>query len=341
MRYIIAAGGTGGHIFPAESVRKELLSEGHEVKFIADERYKKYFEYIKPNTKFIDIRKPFDISFLIFCKNTFINLFALVQTFILFLLFKPDVVITFGGYPSMMSVLCAIIMRKKLIIHEQNAIAGRLNKFFAKFATEVWVSFPNTAGFENIAKSKIVYKGFLVRKEFQDCYRDRMKDNKIRLFIVGGSLGASFLTDLMLSLIPELPENIIARLEIVQQARNEEEIQKLSDLYEKYNIKYSVEKFFYNIAEHIKWADLAIARAGASTIAEFVIANLPAIYIPLPNSVGNHQYYNAKYLSDSNSSFIVDQKDNAEVVLKKNLLDFISDSYYYIENLKKLNENKQ
>ncbi|MFY9589698.1 undecaprenyldiphospho-muramoylpentapeptide beta-N-acetylglucosaminyltransferase [Rickettsia endosymbiont of Halotydeus destructor] len=268
---------------------------------------------------------------------------------------KPSVVVGFGGYPVVSSMFAAMWLRIPIIIHEQNSYLGKVNKFFAKFATKIALSYEQTKNLTNISENKIVITGGIVRESIRNINRYgvtksgeamtwqprglliksldsvvKPRNDKIfasndtfRIFIFGGSQGARIFSELLPAGIKLLMQkHPKLKLHIVQQAASDDQAE-IKKIYSKLNISYKLAEFFDDIAHQYQNTDLVISRAGASTIEELTYIGLPAILIPLPTAADNHQYYNAKLLEDAGAGWCMAQSDTSEEKLADKILMLI------------------
>ena len=314
---MVVAGGTGGHIYPSLSLINKM--NNYNFVIITDLRGKRYYE------NFFEKKS---INFKIFThkvsspsnKNIFFVIISLLQISIslikslLIILFqKPDVIIGFGGYPSIAPILAAKICFIPSIIHEQNAIIGRGNRILSKISNILALSFVNTKKVKKI--KNIIFTGNPVRKEFEEIGDDNdIKSNFYKPFtilICGGSLGASYFATELTSIICQLPEKIRREIKIVQQVRKED-LEFVKNKYKIHKIEAEISSFFQNISKKFETAHLIITRSGGSTVAEILASCKPAIFVPLPSSLDNHQYENAKFFETNDCGWIFDQINNSK-----------------------------
>ena len=300
-KIVIAAGGTGGHVFPALCVADELQQRGCEIIFITDQRGKKYI-------------KSEAIVYKILNKNRFYLYISILLNFIKiffrFLIKRPDCVIGFGGYPSVAPVLAAQVLRIKNFIHEQNAIAGQANKLLAKFATAVFTSFPKTSGLAN---------GLCVGNptRFEKIYPNipaQPTNARFTILIFGGSQGAGIFADAVTPAICALK----IPLKIYQQAR-ESDIPRIKNSYENAGIESVVAPFFDDIASLYLEANLVISRAGASSVFEAIGFAKPLILLPYEASRSGDQMANARYLLGHRAARVITSDPKSKIFDFENL----------------------
>ena len=353
---LIATGGTGGHIFPSLSIINQI--QNHLFIIITDERGKNYF-----NNSFINKEINFKIfthrvsspsnKFLINKLKSFIQFFiSTFQSILLILNYKPDAVIGFGGYPSVAPILAAKIFNIPSIIHEQNTVIGRANKLLCKISDVLALSFSKTKNLPNIKKS--IYTGNPVRKEFYEIGKHKyLLPNKNReyfyILIYGGSLGSSFLSEHLTSIICSLPQDMKKKIKIIQQVRKED-LKLVRKNYKLNKIDAEISIFFQDVSEKFKISHLIITRSGGSSVAEVLASNRPVIFIPLPTSLDNHQYENARFLERNKGGWLIDQNyktsNELERLMKyllqnpKNLVEASNQLKKLASRLEKLRNNK-
>jgi UDP-N-acetylglucosamine--N-acetylmuramyl-(pentapeptide) pyrophosphoryl-undecaprenol N-acetylglucosamine transferase len=233
-------------------------------------------------------------------KAPFLLCWAVVQSAMIIIQIKPSVVIGFGGFVAAPGGIAARLLGKKLIIHEQNSIAGSANRLLAKMAHRKLTAFPNSL-------DNSIHVGNPVRSSITKVSVDDQPAirGKLCLLIIGGSLGAKAINDVMPYALSDMGEE--CRPEIWHQTgKNKQE--PVSKAYQELNISARIDEFVDDMAEAYAWADLLVCRAGALTVSEVAVAGVPAIFIPLPSAIDNHQYYNAKWLVDNDAALLIEQK---------------------------------
>ncbi len=328
---VLAAGGTGGHIFPAYALAEHLIKEGYKVYLITDPR----------GADFKNCPKNLTVLTLPLCrsKQGIVGhvrlLFSIFLSFFFSLIYllriNPNVILGFGGFPSAPTMFAAIVLKPfknhTLILHEQNAVLGRVNKIFMPFVHTLATSFPKTWHVLKKFQKKIVVTGNLVRPTFEEIgkkpYKEPLKTGPIHLLIIGGSQGAKIFSTLIPNTLSTLPPALQKRLRVVQQSRPEM-IQQTKEAYKNLGIPATVESFFPNIHTLIAKAHLIICRSGASTLFEISEAKRPAIYVPFPYAMDNHQFFNAKVVEGLKGGWLIPENDEAKKsleILVKNLLE--------------------
>ena len=252
-----------------------------------------------------------------------------LQSLFIFIKYKPNIVVGFGGYTSIPSILAAKILKIKILIHEQNAVMGKTNRLLSYLTKNIALTFKNT----KYAKNYSIHTGIPVRPKKEANSKSKLK----RIFVVGGSQGAKIFSKLVPKLIENLSSRSKKKLIVVQQVRKED-IELTINSYKEMKIKSIIENFFDDIYDQLNKADLIISRCGSSTLAEIELYNKFSILFPLPSSTNNHQYYNAVEFKRNNQCIICDEREPnlkkismeiEKIVFKKKL--------HKIESSKKLN----
>ncbi len=323
---ILAAGGTGGHLFPAQSLAEELINKGYKPFLICDQRTN---EFLRGDLAKIDSLKVFAPRPGNGIISNFINLFKMIPIVLklrrVMKQNKARSVVGFGGYPSLPSMIAALSLGLPTYIHEQNAVIGKVNRLILPFVNKVFLSFPQTKGLDDKYKSKAIVVGNLVRKSivgYAIGEKPSHDGDYIDILVIGGSQGSKILTEFVPLSIKQLPEKLQEKLKIHQQARLNL-VAETKRLYKATKAKVEVKDFFNNIGNLMQQADLVICRAGASTVTEVAMLSKPAVFIPLKIATGNHQYYNAKFLEDAGGAIIINEEDLNIELLANTLLDLL------------------
>ncbi len=301
---LLVAGGTGGHFFPALSMAEDFQKLGKNIHFITDLRCKKYLPKILINASYIiDLYIVFD-SIVNRIRSIFLLAKAIVKTYFLIKKIKPSVVIGFGGYPTFPSMFVSILLRIPIIIYEQNSILGKVNSFFARYAKKILVAYDDTKNIKSSLKSKVIVIGDIVRNNIKNLsIQKNFYQDPFTLFVFGGSQGAKFFSTFIpqsIKLLKFKYPNLV--IHIIQQVRPDDYV-NVEKIYSSIGINFLLSDFFHDISSIYKETHLVISRAGASTIAEIKYLCLPTIFIPLPSSQQDHQYYNAQKLYKENVSW--------------------------------------
>jgi UDP-N-acetylglucosamine--N-acetylmuramyl-(pentapeptide) pyrophosphoryl-undecaprenol N-acetylglucosamine transferase len=233
---------------------------------------------------------------------------------------KPALVIGFGGYPSVPAVFAAQRLKIPTVIHEQNAIIGRANEFLAPRADRIALSWPGVRGLDESEAARAVVTGNPVRADIAALYLQpypNIGDGPLRIFIMGGSLGAKVFSEVVPKALSQLSADYRARLHIVQQCR-EEQLEDTRAAYKAAGIKAELATFFDNVAAQLGQAHLVIARSGASTVAEVSTAGRPAIFVPYPHHKDQQQKINSDAVADAGGAWTMTEEGfTAEALLAR------------------------
>ena len=324
----IATGGTGGHIFPALAFVEMLKKDGQAHFILADERFLNFKSQFPKdlNYKIIFSSALAEYGFLKILGAIKI-LYGSLQALFSMLLAKPDLLVSFGGYPSFPAMLAATLLRVPLLIHEPNSIVGRASKFFLRTAMAVSVSFKGTKGVEKINHKKLFYTGTPIRREILDARKKNYPSinlkSKIHILILGGSQGARIFSSVIPLAVFTLKEKLKKRLCIHQQCRAEN-FRELNLLYKENKIQAEVKIFFDNMGHEFSKAHLIISRSGALTVSELIAVGRPSILVPFPFAMDNHQFFNAKELKKSKAAEIILEEEFTPKKLTNNLQNILS-----------------
>ncbi len=323
---LVMAGGTGGHIFPGIAVAEQLQEMGWNIHWLGTE--KRMEAQLVPQhgfaISFINIAGLRNKDWKTWLKTPFKLMQSVLQSIEVIRKVKPDVVLGMGGYASAPGGLAAWLLRKPLVLHEQNAVAGLSNRFLARIATCVLSAFPGA--FKSAIKHRVI--GNPLRRDIitTEAKHSENPASSKKVLVVGGSLGAQILNET----VPKAMNQIKVQNISVWHQTGAGNQQKVSQSYQDYglaseNIK--VTEFIDNMAEAYQWADVVICRAGALTVSELAMVAKPAIFIPLPHAVDDHQTKNAMYLVARDAAKLIAQKDFSGTSLAQMLNSlFISDS---------------
>ncbi|MFL2802410.1 MAG: undecaprenyldiphospho-muramoylpentapeptide beta-N-acetylglucosaminyltransferase [Paracoccaceae bacterium] len=324
---LITAGGTGGHIYPAESLAWELSKVGCDVIIISDERGKKFIKAFPPNIrifiqniKSLNFKNPLKILFSI-C----LLLKGVLYSSYLLIIHKPSLVVGFGGYPTFPTILAAKLFGIKIVLHEGNAVLGRVNKLFSRKVNAIACGFwPTIAP----SGSNLYFTGNPLRNNILSKKTKSFKlpfNGKLNLVVIGGSQGANFFSKIVPDSVSKLSIPLKERIHIIHQARSSD-CQYLKKKYKKMAIKSDVKNFFYNIEDIFSDAHLIIARAGASTISEVLFFGKPLILIPIKNSIFDHQKLNASLLANKDAAFCIQENECTSDYLAMKISKILSDN---------------
>ena len=319
---LIAAGGTGGHIFPSLSIINQI--HNHLFIIITDERGKYYFNnfFINKEINFKifthKVSSPTNGLLINKLKSYLQILLSICRSILVIIKYKPAASIGFGGYPSVAPIVAAKILNVPSIIHEQNIIMGRANKLLSKITNISALSFFDTNKSQKIMK--YIYTGNPVRKEFYEIGKTKFlppsKKEIFYILIYGGSLGSKFFSKYLTSIICSLPKEIRKKIKVIQQVRKED-LKSVRNSYKVNKINSEISSFFEDISQKFKISHLVITRSGGSSVAEILASNRPVIFIPLPNSLDNHQFENANFVKINKGGWIYDQTSKKRNELEK------------------------
>lgn len=320
--FVLAAGGTGGHMMPAHAVGEELIARGHHVALVTDERGARIpgiFEggqrHILPAGRMAggplgwlrglrEIRRGRDMAL------------RLYETF------QPTAVVGFGGYPAMPALLAAMKADIPTLIHEQNAVLGRVNRYVARRVNGIVTAYPDVQRLSPNFAGKVHLLGNPVREEVlalrDEPFPPFTEDSVFRILVTGGSQGATILSNVVPEGLGLLPIALRRRLQVTQQCRVED-IERVRAIYADLEIPADLSTYIEDMPSKLGWSHLVIGRAGASTIAELTAAGRPAILIPLPTAMDDHQTYNAREMAAAGGARVITQAQFTPVELAKQI----------------------
>jgi UDP-N-acetylglucosamine--N-acetylmuramyl-(pentapeptide) pyrophosphoryl-undecaprenol N-acetylglucosamine transferase len=310
---MLAAGGTGGHLFPAYALAEELGRRGIAVDLVTDMRGDKYgLGFPARNVYTIPSATLAGRSPTAMAKTAWILALGIRAAYRLIGEVRPSAVVGFGGYPSFPPLVAARMRGIPSALHEQNAVLGRANRMLAKRVRLIATSFPKVGMLDGALAGKARYTGNPVRQTVLDWaqqpFQTPRENGRFELLVFGGSQGARFLSDVVPAALALLPGVARQRLHVIQQAR-EEDIDRTRDAYARMGVEAKVAPFFRNLPELMAGAHLVIARAGASSVAELTVIGRPAILVPLPHALDNDQLQNATTLAESGGAWCIQQAE--------------------------------
>lgn len=302
-RILIMAGGTGGHVFPALAVANYLAEQGWQMSWLGTKG--------GLESRVVPAHK-IDIDWLSVAGVRGKGLFSKIKAVLLLIKAcgqawrilrrrKPDVVLGMGGFVSGPGGLVAKLMGIPLVIHEQNRVPGTTNRLLAKWANRVLEAFPGS--FDK--KINALWSGNPLRKELIGIpeKKEHQPGDAVRLLVIGGSQGAQVLNQV----VPDAVA-VVSGLKVRHQTGEIMRTQ-VEQRYQELGVDAEVSAFIEDMAEAYRWADIAVCRAGAMTVSELAAAGIPAVLIPLPHAIDDHQNANARYLADVGGAMILPQKD--------------------------------
>jgi UDP-N-acetylglucosamine--N-acetylmuramyl-(pentapeptide) pyrophosphoryl-undecaprenol N-acetylglucosamine transferase len=320
--FVLAAGGTGGHIIPAFALGAELLARGHHVALITDDRGAlipgcpdKMVKHILPSGRITGGPR----GWLSAARNIWRGRTMSKQ---LYATFAPSAVIGFGGYPAFPALLGAFAVDIPTLVHEQNAVLGRVNRLVARWVNAIVTAYPDVKRLAKRDESKVHMLGNPVREEVfklrDEGYPPLDEEGIFRVLVTGGSQGAKILSDIVPDGLARLPLNLRRRLQVTQQCRAED-IDRVRKMYAEHQIPAELATYLPDLPERLGWSHLVISRAGASTIAELTCAGRPAILVPLPSATDNHQTFNVSEMVDAGGARAIPQDKFTPVELAKQI----------------------
>ncbi|WP_428686876.1 undecaprenyldiphospho-muramoylpentapeptide beta-N-acetylglucosaminyltransferase [Roseibium sp.] len=309
---LLTAGGTGGHLFPAQALASELLRRGWTVELATDERADKYGSEFPARrvhiiaSETIRGRNPLSLA-----KTAFSLLFGTLQARKVIKTLKPDVVAGFGGYPTFPPMYAARLTGTPSILHEANGVMGRANRMLAKGVTAIATSIP-IDGLPGELSQKLVETGNPVRDAVLTAaelpYVPPQAGGEFKLLVFGGSQGARYFSDLVPPAIEKLPADLRTRLCIVQQCRPED-MERVQQAYDGLGVKAECAPFFMDMPQRIAQAHLVVCRSGASSVSELSVLGRPSLLVPLPGAIDQDQAANARVLEKAGGAWPVRQAD--------------------------------
>lgn len=309
--YVLAAGGTGGHMVPAAALAVELANRGHQVALVSDDRGVRFpglFDGVETHVLPAGRLGGGPLGYLRAARKVLAGR-AMARS--LYREIEPAAVIGFGGYPALPALLAAFSADVPTIIHEQNAVLGRVNRFVAPRVDAIATSYDAVERMKPGWAAKTHLVGNPVRETVLDL-RDRPypaldEDGIFRVLVTGGSQGASILSQVVPDGLALLPIHFRRRLQVTHQARIED-IDMVRAKYQEHGIAAEIATYLPDLPEHLAWAHVVIARAGASTIAELTAAGRPAILVPLPSATDDHQTANAREITKAGGARTIPQR---------------------------------
>ncbi len=317
LRIVLAAGGTGGHLFPASALAEELKTQGHEVMLATDKRGMAYQNNLTAMPIYrVPAATVYGGGLFALPARILTLLWSVVSSLMLMLRLRPAIIIGFGGYPSFGPVMAGLLMRKPVLVHEQNAVLGRANRLAVKLGASLATSFPNTAGVPARAAARMRKTGNPLRADVlstaQISYRSPMRSQAFDLLVFGGSQGARIFSTVVPEAIALLPEDKRENLRLVQQV-SKDHMAGVLNSYGELKVSSEIREFFDDMPRRLRHAHLVICRGGASTISEISALGVPSIIVPLPGSLDQDQANNARDLATAGAAELILQKQfNAE-----------------------------
>ena len=325
--FVLAAGGTGGHMVPAHVLAIELRARGHDAHLVTDSRGLRFpglFDGV-PRTV-VESGSP--------GRSGWASLPAVALSIwkgrraarALFRELQPAAVVGFGGYPALPSLLAALSLRLPSVIHEQNAVLGRVNRFLAPRVARIATSYARVRRLDDRWTPRTVMTGNPVRADVVAARAVPFDADApaLRLLVTGGSQGAAILNSVVPAAVALLSEGLRARLSVVHQGRDEDAAH-VAETYRGAGVAAQVRAYFADLPQQIAAAHLVIARSGASTVAELAVAGRPAILVPLPIATDDHQTDNGQALADAGGAIVIAQPDFTPASLAAAMAGWLGD----------------
>jgi len=341
-KLLIAAGGTGGHFYPAlvlaDYWQKKYGPGSVHLVFRQNEHFRRLLTEKKISASALTItglkRK---ISFQLF-SYPFIILRALIESWRIIHKFQPDYLIGFGSYLSFPVVLAGFFSRIPIYLHEQNCLPGLANRCLAVLAKKIFISF--AASSDYFPRRKTILSGYPIRPEIRAISRSASEPEPktwLNILILGGSQGASSINQAIQQVFIQ-EKSIGPKVKIIH-LTGEKDFSVMENFYREHNITAEVYPYFENIAELYRRSDLVISRAGAGTVAELFFLSLPAILIPYPSATARHQTLNARLLTAVGPGYILEETGNWTERLARKVKEFVLDQkLWYNRKIKELPE---
>lgn len=310
---LLAAGGTGGHLFPAEALGSVLMKRGLRVRLVTDERAVRYsglfsdgmFDVVPSET--VRSRNPLALA-----RTGFMLAAGTVIALNLVRRLRPATMIGFGGYPTLPPLIAARLMRVPTLIHDSNAVLGRANRFLAARVDAIATSLPGVFDRDPALASKATLTGTPLRPAVLAAatgpYNVPDAQGPLRLLVIGGSQGARIMADIVPGAIERLAPAVLRRLELVQQVR-EEDFARVRTVYDRLKLNAELEPFFTDLPARLASAHLVVSRSGAGTVAELAGIGRPSILVPLPGSIDQDQFANAGVLMQAGGAIRLPQSE--------------------------------
>jgi UDP-N-acetylglucosamine--N-acetylmuramyl-(pentapeptide) pyrophosphoryl-undecaprenol N-acetylglucosamine transferase len=309
---LLAAGGTGGHLFPAEALADALQRHDVIVDLATDERATRYGRdfparqtHVIPSAT-IRGRNPVALA-----RTVGTLALGAMKALRLMRRIRPAAVVGFGGYPTLPPLLAATLRRIPTVIHDANAVMGRANRMLAPRVSAIATSFPGMT-LDGPLAAKATFTGNPVRPMViaaaGNAYPQRDADEPLNLLVFGGSQGARVMADIVPPAIERMAPGLRARLNIVQQARGEDHA-RVAGVYARLGVRAEVAPFFADLPARIAESHLVVSRSGASTVAELAVIGRPAILVPLPHALDQDQLANANVLAKAGGAIVLKQDD--------------------------------
>lgn len=310
---VLAAGGTGGHVFPAVALASILTDREVDVTVVTDRRGDA-FKGLPDGVVLRHLRAGgvAGLGFVDRVKNLGRTVVGCGQAIAILRSLRAQVVIGFGGYASLPTVLAATVLGLRTVIHEQNAILGRANRLLGKRVQRIAASFERVGRLPETARGKLVFTGMPVRRHFSEVGQHGFEPpgdgGPVRIAVIGGSQGARIFSQVVPAAIERLADDFRRRIELSQQCRPED-LGAVRAAYDRLSVRADLQTFFTDMPARLTSAHILIARSGASTVAEVAAVGRPAIFVPYPFAADDHQAANARAVVDKGGGWMVPQQE--------------------------------
>jgi UDP-N-acetylglucosamine--N-acetylmuramyl-(pentapeptide) pyrophosphoryl-undecaprenol N-acetylglucosamine transferase len=324
---VLATGGTGGHVFPAEALATELAQRGFRLALFTDRRGGNYTGVLGGlETHRIRAGGIAGKRIMALLQSGPELAIGLIQARTLLRRLMPSAVVGFGGYASVPTMLAACLGGLPTAVHEQNAVLGRANRLLAPWVARIATCFDQVSGIPANALPKVSKTGMPVRQAIIDVmdvpYPPVGEDGEFRILVIGGSQGARVLSDIVPVAMAALPETLRRRLRIVQQCRPED-LDRVREIYASAGIEAELASFFNDVPARLAAAHLVIGRSGASTVAEVTAVGRPSILVPYPHAIDDHQARNAHAVDAAGAGWVLPQTAFTPEALKNRIESLI------------------
>ena len=323
---LLAAGGTGGHMFPAEALARELLRRGHRIALVTDSRGGGFGDRLPEVTvEHVSAGGLVGTSLVHRARSLASLAMGLIQARRIVARLDPELAVGFGGYASVPTVMAASQAGVPILLHEQNAVLGRANRMLAPRAARIATSFPEVGEMKPAERVKASLTGNPVRPALAEVgsYEPVQPNGPIRLLAFGGSQGARIFASAIPGAVGLLPESLRRRLSVSQQARPDD-VPAVREAYAKLGIAAEVSAFFDDVPQRMAAAHLVVCRSGASTVAELTAAGRPAILIPFALAADDHQTANARFLSEAGGGWLIPERALTPESLAERLISLLA-----------------
>lgn len=319
---LIMAGGTGGHVYPALATAEELMARGCRVEWLGTERgiESRLVPAAGIKLHFLSVSGLRGKGALALVKAPFMLMLAIMQAMKLCFQLKPACVLGMGGFASGPGGLSAWMQRRPLVIQEQNAIPGTTNRILARLASRVLEGFEGA--FSGVGlKVNAVYTGNPVRKSIQAPVAAEEPGEQLKVLVVGGSLGAAVLNEVVPAAMKKLP---VSKRPQVWQQTGPTQFDTCAENYRRAGVDAKITSYIDDMAEAYRWADVVVCRAGALTITELASAGVASLLVPYPHAIDDHQTRNAQWLVSRGAALLVPQPEFSAEKLADTVLDWVN-----------------